>query len=65
MAGKTIAVVITCDGAEVLNGPIEEWFQANEDEREYLADICESILNGTGSEVSFSEISGEWLVKVK
>ena len=63
--GKTLEVVIICDGEEVHNGDIEDWFKANGDEREYLEGICEFVLKGVTKEVIFSEISGDWHVKVK
>ena len=62
---ETREVVITCNGEELFSSDIQDWLKVNEDEREYLEEICEFITKGEAKEVTFCEMSGNWHVKVR
>ena len=64
MKDRELEVIVSCDGEEVFNGNIGGWFNANNDDKEYLEEICEPLINHTQISVSFCEISGDWQVKL-
>jgi len=55
-----MVIKVTCDGENVFEGTLEKFLLDNDNE-EWLVNECKKLENHDG--ISFSEISGDWVIE--